>query len=448
MEAVQKQKNSFFFFVAELFVFSERYRQDSIERMNRAPPSSQLSPGRHSVSPPKSSVWSGMSVISDDEDSSAHLSYLAARLSAASSHSSVSVSAPSEAASPPEPSPGPAPASTFELSPLDSPASRSGSLPGVRKSASARKLDFDEAPPVSAATTAVLPPYLVKQKSIELVQLQSQHQEMTLRCEELARQLQAANARCLHAETEVDVVRKLLREREAELEEVRSSTKHQLHAEQEKRETLEAENREAKARRAMAEEELQVVSRDLASRELLVSDLRGKLKQEGAPVSAELARMGTSKQGDVVAFLSRELEHEKDANEAHQQRVRFLAGQLAQLERQTRGENELREAQMSALQERLAKEKSARGEGVAVEELKREYFQALGVGMKLNLAMQGQNANLDVSSLFEEVRDTLPFQDWNRFLSLKLSLDLQPKKRESLTAELTQLFRKKATNNQ
>jgi hypothetical protein len=141
---------------------------------------------------------------------------------------------------------------------------------------------------------------------------------------------------------------------------------------------------------------------------------------------------------------------QKEANEAHQQRVRFLAGQLAQLERSSKAELELKESQLIVMQERVQKLRSElNGSGAAVavdvkaiEELKREFFQALGVGMKLNLAIQGQSANLDLTSLYEEVRDSLHYSEWNRYLSLKLFLDLQPKKRESITLELAQLFKK------
>lgn len=128
--------------------------------------------------------------------------------------------------------------------------------------------------------------------------------------------------------------------------------------------------------------------------------------------------------------------------------MRFLAGQLGQLERSSRCEAELHAAQYAALQQRFDRLRSERRGDEATttmtEELKREYFQALGVGMKLNMALQGQNPNLDLASLYDEARDTLPYTDWNRFLSLKLSLELQPKKRDSISAELTQLFRKNA----
>ncbi len=101
---------------------------------------------------------------------------------------------------------------------------------------------------------------------------------------------------------------------------------------------------------------------------------------------------------------------------------------------------------MIAAQQRVAKLRSGDKEepdvNKVVEDLKREFFQALGVGMKLNLMMQGQSANLDLSSLYEEVRDALPYSEWNKYLSLKLSLDLQPKKRDSIAGELAQLFRK------
>ena len=289
--------------------------------MNRAPPAAgPTSPAGQSVSPPKSSVWSGMSVVSDEEDSS-HLSSFSSRLSTASVRSSVSgIEALTPEVSSPQQQQQQQQQSTFELSPFDS---SPGPRIATRKTASARKLDFDEAPPVSAASSAALAaaPALLRQKSAE-------HIELTTRCEELSRLLQGASARAATAEqqlinaravaetsrlaaetsrTAAEAAQKLLVEREKELEELRAAFKARERADEDARSELEEQLREARARRAMAEEELSITLRELQSRDMLVAELRGQSK----PVSAELSRMAGSKQADVVAFLSRELDHEK-----------------------------------------------------------------------------------------------------------------------------------------
>ena len=73
---------------------------------------------------------------------------------------------------------------------------------------------------------------------------------------------------------------------------------------------------------------------------------------------------------------------EKEANEAHQQRVRFLAGQLASTERRASGETSLKEAQLAAIQSRLRQTQAGQEtkETKEGEELRREYFQVVKVG--------------------------------------------------------------------
>jgi hypothetical protein len=155
-----------------------------------------------------------------------------------------------------------------------------------------------------------------------------------------------------------------------------------------------------------------------------------------------------AKQNEMIVYLGKELEHEKEANEAHQQRVRFLATQLAHVERHATGEIDVRESHIDALKQRVQqlKEKRSSDEVLAemqrvVDGLKREYFQALGVGMKLNLAMGGQNVNLDLTSLYDEVSESLPYTNWNRYLSLKLSQELNPDHRASITTELSAMLK-------
>ena len=56
--------------------------------------------------------------------------------------------------------------------------------------------------------------------------------------------------------------------------------------------------------------------------------------------------------------------------------------------------------------------------------------------MKLDLAMQGRNANVDLMELYGQVSDTLPFTLWNKYLSLALARELDPAKRESISLQL------------
>jgi DNA repair exonuclease SbcCD ATPase subunit len=318
------------------------------------------------------------------------------------------------------------------------------------------------------------PPALVSQRSQEIAQQQQQQQvlqqqqqqlqqqqqqqsaELAVaqkRIEELQRQVDSAREAAKASVKDAEELRGQLAEKCVELEEVKTQVRARdgwLEKEEERRLDVETRLREAQARGAMAEGDLKAAAAELENRDHVIADLRSKTAQ---PVlSGELGRvMGTSgKTADMIAYLGKELEHEKEANEAHQQRVRFLATQLAETERRGKSELELRDAHCEALRETVARLRlRAAGDAATgtlakqVEELKREYFQALGVGMKLNLAMQGQNVNVDLASLYDEVRDTLPYADWNRFLSLKLSLQTEASaaRRQSLMAELAQLHR-------
>lgn len=128
-----------------------------------------------------------------------------------------------------------------------------------------------------------------------------------------------------------------------------------------------------------------------------------------------------------------------------------MAQQLAEVEKRSKTEIDLRDVaveytrvQNVRLKERLAEARLASGVDPQLlaqfETLKREYFHALGVGMKLNLAMQGQLANVDLMALYEQVSDTLPFTQWNKFLSLSLAAELNPSKHEAITAQLNSLL--------
>ncbi len=409
---------------------------------------------------PKSSMWSGMSVLSDEEDSAmsrfSSSSYVSGALPTGSNGKLKQV------------------VTSFDMSPVagateaESPSSaqQPRSQP-MRRNASARKLNFDD------ATMAVptQPPVLLSQRSQELAQqqqqqqLQQQQQQLQQqqsaelaaaqkRIEELQKQVVAVQEAASASAKEAEELKGQLAERHVELEEIKAQVRARdawLEKEEERRLELEARLREAQARGAMAEADLKAAAAELENRDHVIAEMRSKSKPP--LVSGELGRvMGASgKQADVIAYLSKELEHDKEANEAHQQRVRFLANQLAETERRGKGELELREAHCEALRETVAAlRRRAAGDAATgllarqVEELKREYFQALGVGMKLNLAMQGQNVNLDLASLYDEARDALPYADWNRFLSLKLSLQMEASaaKRQSLMAELAQLHRK------
>jgi hypothetical protein len=64
--------------------------------------------------------------------------------------------------------------------------------------------------------------------------------------------------------------------------------------------------------------------------------------------------------------------------------------------------------------------------------------------MKLNLAMQGQSANIDLMGLYEQVADTLPFTMWNKFLSLSFALELNPGRQQAIMAQLNALLSTKS----
>jgi len=51
-----------------------------------------------------------------------------------------------------------------------------------------------------------------------------------------------------------------------------------------------------------------------------------------------------------------------------------------------------------------------------MEELKKEYFYALGISIKLNQTLNGYSFNLDISKLYEEAK-YLGFREWNGWLN-------------------------------
>jgi hypothetical protein len=286
--------------------------------MNRAPPAGQPSPAGQSVSPPKSSVWSGMSVVSDEEDNS-QLSYTSSRLSSLSARSSISAL---EAVSPGESSPVQQPApqqTTFELSPFESSSAPRQSVAGLRKTNSARKLDFDDAPPVSAASTA---PLLLRQKSGEQLG-DSPGAAVASRVDELGRLLQQASSRLALAEQQLSAARvqrdaeaneaQKLRDELNRVQETMATLQNdatmQRRREEERCQNLEDELREAKVRRQLVEQELETTRRELRDSQLLLAEQNRTRPQN--LVAPELARLASARQPDVVAFLSRELENEK-----------------------------------------------------------------------------------------------------------------------------------------
>jgi len=62
-------------------------------------------------------------------------------------------------------------------------------------------------------------------------------------------------------------------------------------------------------------------------------------------------------------------------------------------------------------------------------EVKRSYFFSLGVGMKLNLSIQGKPCNINVAQLFEEANSTVPFRLWNAWLTSKIQQSTQEEER-------------------
>ena len=54
--------------------------------------------------------------------------------------------------------------------------------------------------------------------------------------------------------------------------------------------------------------------------------------------------------------------------------------------------------------------------------LKKEYFLALAVSVKLNRSLEGKLSNLDIISLYEKaVTDNVPFKAWPNFISSQLA---------------------------
>lgn len=204
------------------------------------------------------------------------------------------------------------------------------------------------------------------------------------------------------------------------------------------------------ARVESLERDLVEANEELERRNLLISNLRANGRQS---LTGDLTRLvasmgpgGTGRQKEVIMSLAKELEHERDANEAHQQRVQFMATQLSETERRAKADLHLRDAtvelcraQNVQLRERLHAARVAAGADpnllAELEALKREYFQALGVGMKLNLAMQGETANLDLRSLFDQYC-SVPFTHWNKILSLELARELNPERNDAIAAQL------------
>jgi len=226
---------------------------------------------------------------------------------------------PSDAPSSPAPEvvAGSSATSLFEMSPGEPAAvARASSLTPSRKP-SARRLDFDEAPPVSAASSSAgLLPSLQRQKSGDAFQsagVASPARPRPPELAELEQRVAAAEARAAAAEAQsaaaaaqaADAAQRAA-QAAARADAERAERLAERGRAEEERAELERELREARARRALAEEERAVAERELAGRDLLVAELRSR------PASAELGRLQQSaKQADVVAFLSRELEHEK-----------------------------------------------------------------------------------------------------------------------------------------
>ena len=99
---------------------------------------------------------------------------------------------------------------------------------------------------------------------------------------------------------------------------------------------------------------------------------------------------------------------------------------------------------MSALRKTLKRRDEEAGDAALRQELKaleRDYFMALGIGLKLHLASQGLSVNVDVTALFSEVADVLPHSLYNRYLSLRFDQLLYPDQYDRIADQLTAMLR-------
>ena len=416
-----------------------RYRQESIARMNQASgnlPASSVSP--------RSSAWSGMSVMSEDDEDSAV--------------------------------PDPSTPIMREQEPEESPLNRSTEqtrsamsfrMSPERKSSAKKLLSFEHEESAPAAVITAAPVVAEPVVSERELQLERENKDMTARFAAMDARFKHEEVLRLQAESTVAALREEVSRAGQQMAQLREAARKDREA----LEVAEQEAREARMRGTVAEGDLRAARGDL--------DAERARREKPVPLSSELGRLlglgegpmsggggsssslsglrGPSSRRGLAESLTeavRELEKEREASEAQRERVRFLAGQLDQASRMAAAQLSLHEATVAALRHRLRRAREERekeengGERADSDEsaleisLKREYFMALGVSMKLQLAAQGEVANLDVSSLYAaEVADVLPPALFNRYLSLRIDQHLYPARRAQLTEDIASMLR-------
>lgn len=183
-------------------------------------------------------------------------------------------------------------------------------------------------------------------------------------------------------------------------------------------------------RQRTLESQLDALREEITLKNTQIAQLGSQLKDKKASGAAESVP-------SALHRLQQELDTSKLAADAHRTQNAFLERTIQQLVDDKAIEAKAKAAKTQHLREELELRRQEilelrssifSGNGPQLtrqymkdhEELQREFFFALALGIKLNRMVQGQSTNLDVARLWEQARH-LHFSEWNRWIQAEVS---------------------------